>query len=171
MRSRYNSGFLSYDRELIEELHLRLFGKAVNRTCGNCYRDAYILIYTKLKKDKTMPNLPNYEVKAGVLIHPFGTSEYYTNPLPNDEVALDFLGENEDRINLFARYPSDWKEQLEKYKLAKAKGVKEEKPIEPQKPAVEEKPTDTQDAPVAEDAPSVEEKPAKAKKQTKKSNE
>lgn len=164
MRSRFDSGFLSYDRELIEALHLRLFGKVVNRACGNCYRDAYILIYSKLKKDKTMPKIPNYEVKAGVLIHTFGTSEYYTNPLPNDEVALDFLAANENNINLFARYPKDWEEQLKKYKAGKKKSSKDKAPKEeadktPEKP-VEKDSTDSieKEAPAdtKEDAPKEE---------------
>lgn len=135
MRSRFNSGFSSYDRELIERLYLLICGKPFVKTnCSDCYRDAYLLIFTQLKKDKKMPNQPKYVVKAGVVIHPFGTSEFYTNPL-TDEVALDFLAKNENNVNLFAQLPSNWKEELEAHlnKSHKVEASAEENAEEPEK--------------------------------------
>lgn len=137
MRSRFKSGFSSYDRELIEQLYLLICGKPFVKTnCSDCYRDAYLLIFTQLKKDKKMPNQPKYVVKAGVVIHPFGTSEFYTNPL-SDEVALDFLAKNENNVNLFAQLPSNWKEELEAHinKAGKTEAPAEEKVEAPEAPA------------------------------------
>ena len=92
-----------------------------------------------------MPKQPNYVVKAGVVIHPFGTSDFYTNPL-TDEVALDFLARHENNVNLFAQLPSDWREQLERH-IAKKAAAETSAPADD---AEEEKPTEeTAEAPKA----------------------
>lgn len=121
MESRYHDGFSSTDRNFLERLYQDIYGKPITVTnCSNCYRDAYILLITKLKRDKTMPNKPNYVLKAGVLLHPVCTSNYYSNPLPSDDIAEDYLAQFPDQISIFASYPNDWEERVEKRKAVKA---------------------------------------------------
>lgn len=125
MKSRFNSGFSSSDRSFLEKMHRLIFAKDIpNKGCSDCYRDAYLLIVTHLKKTQTMPKEPNYILKAGVLIHPSGTSKFYINPLPSDEIAEDFLSEYPDAINKFAHVPEDWEDRVKAYKERKEKEAK-----------------------------------------------
>ena len=115
MRSRYNDGFSSSDRQFLDKLYYSLFVKAITNTgCSDCYRDAYILCVNKLKRLKSMPKKPNYILKAGAMIHPVGTSKFYTNPI-TDEVAEDWLSKYPGQIGMFAEYPEDWEERVAKY--------------------------------------------------------
>ncbi len=119
MRSRYDDGFSSSDRQFLEKLYYSLYVKKIAKTgCSDCYRDAYILCVTKLKKLKSMPAKPNYILKAGAMIHPVGTSKFYTNPI-TDEVAEDWLSKFPGQIGMFAEYPEDWEERVAKYKAEK----------------------------------------------------
>lgn len=119
MKSRFQSGFSSPDRLLLDSLHRLLFGKEITNTgCSDCYRDAYVIINTTLKKRKTMPEKPNYVLKAGALIHPAGTSSFYVNPIP-DEVAEEHLSKYPSEVNKFAHLPSDWEDRVAAYKARK----------------------------------------------------
>lgn len=60
-----------------------------------------------------MPKEANYILKNGILLHEFGTSEYYAKSV-TDEVAEYFLKKNPEDIRLFQKYPSDWKERINK---------------------------------------------------------
>ena len=114
MRSRFESGFSSSDREIIETLYLQICGKRVRNTgCGDCYRDAYIETRVKLKTLGTMPKNPNYTLKAGAIIHPQGTNKFYSlNNIP-DEVAEEWLGKFPSEISKFETYPTDWQSRVE----------------------------------------------------------
>lgn len=64
-----------------------------------------------------MPNpKSNYTLKAGVVLHRFGSPSFYVNPLPNDEVAEEHLALHPGEINLFATYPVDWENRVMAYK-------------------------------------------------------
>lgn len=116
MRSRFQSGFSSSDRLLLDSLHRKLFGKDITKTgCSDCYRDAYVIIVNHLKKTKTMPKTPNYVLKAGALIHPAGTSKFYVNPIP-DEVAEEHLSKYPGEVNKFAHLPTDWEVRVAAFK-------------------------------------------------------
>ncbi len=120
MNSRFQSGFSFSDRQLLDKLHRQLFGKEITNTgCSDCYRDAYVIILSHLKQNKTMPKTPNYILKAGALIHPVGTSKFYTNPLPSDDIAEEHLSQFPDAINLFAHFPEDWEDRVNAYKERK----------------------------------------------------
>lgn len=125
MRSRYKDGFSPSDRSFLESLNFRLFNKAITLTgCSDCYRDAYILISNRLKKDKKMPEPVNYILKNGALLHEFGTPEYYAHNV-SDEVAERFLKKNPELIRQFQKFPDDWKKRIEKKAEKKSEKVAE----------------------------------------------
>lgn len=116
MKSRFQSGFSSSDRLLLDSIHRLLFGNEITNTgCSDCYRDAYVIIFNHLKKSKTMPEKPNYVLKAGALIHPAGTSKFYVNPIP-DEVAEEHLSKYPGEVNKFAHLPTDWEDRVAAFK-------------------------------------------------------
>ncbi len=73
-----------------------------------------------------MPKTPNYILKGGAIIHPVGTSRFYTNPLPSDDIAEEFLSKFPNEINKFAQYPADWEERVAAYKSRKGAEAKAE---------------------------------------------
>lgn len=114
MRGRYDSGFSSSDRTYIETLYRKLLNKTIRRIgCGDCYRDAFIEIFTYLKKIGTMPTKPNYILKPGVVIHPKGTNQFYANANIPDEIAEKHLAEFPNAIVDFQSYPSDYLARVE----------------------------------------------------------
>lgn len=114
MKGRFNDGFSSLDHSIIEQLYSKVLNRVFTRTgCNDCYRDAYVLIYSTLKKTKEMPTRKSqYILKAGALLRKPGSNKFYANPLPNDEVPEAYLAEFPTQINLFASYPPDWEERV-----------------------------------------------------------
>lgn len=114
MKGRFNDGFSSLDHSIIEQLYGKVLNRVFTRTgCNDCYRDAYVLIYSTLKRTKEMPNRKSqYILKAGALLRKPGSNKFYANPLPNDEVPESYLAEFPSQINLFASYPPDWEERV-----------------------------------------------------------
>jgi len=114
MRSRFDKGFSPSDRAYIERLYASLLNKKVRKSgCSDCYRDAYIELYHYLKNEGKMPNRPNYVLKAGVVIHPKGTNEFYANTNIPDEIAEAHLAQHPNAINDFLFYPSDYLARIE----------------------------------------------------------
>lgn len=110
MRGRYDDGFSSTDRLFIKDTYAFLFGEQIkNSSCSNCYRDAYILIYSKLKKEGIMPKEKKFILLNGVLLHALN-GQVFTNANLTDEIAMDALNENANRLDLFAKYPENYKE-------------------------------------------------------------
>ena len=121
MRSRFDSGFSSSDRSFIESLYVSLLGKKVRRSgCGDCYRDAYIEIYSHLKRLGRMPKKSNYVLKAGIIVHPAGTNKFYANSNIPDEVAEERLAKFPATISEYASYPADYLARVEARKKGKA---------------------------------------------------
>jgi len=113
MRSRFDIGFSSSDKVIIEQLYLQICGKRVRNTgCGDCYRDAYIETTAKLKKLGKMPKNPNYVLKAGAIVHPQGTSKFYSLGNIPDDVAENWLGQFPQEISKFETYPTDWESRV-----------------------------------------------------------
>lgn len=114
MKSRFNDGFSSSDRDVLESLHRLLFNRGItNKGCSDCYRDAYIEIYNRLKTSKEMPKLKsNYTLKAGAIIRRAGDNRFYANPLPNDEIPEQYLADFPGEIDKFATYPADWERRV-----------------------------------------------------------
>lgn len=72
-----------------------------------------------------MPTKPNYVLKAGVVVHPNGTNQFYANANIPDEVAEQRLAEHPETISDFLSYPIDWKARVEA-----RKNVEESAPTE-----------------------------------------
>lgn len=117
MRPHYHEGFTSSERSAIEKLYNRVCGKPIRRSgCSDCYRDAYIEVVTTLKRLGTMPITSNYVLKAGAVLHEFGSSDFYTLGNCPDEFAEKWLARFPKDEVLFEKMPSDWMERVEKVK-------------------------------------------------------
>lgn len=114
MRDRAKTGgFSSSDKALIENLYREVCGKSVRNTgCSDCYKDAYIETYLKLKSLGKMPQKPNYILKAGVVRRKFGSNKFYALSNCPDEVAEEYLRENLSNIRFFEKFPDDWQDRV-----------------------------------------------------------
>lgn len=106
----------SSDKADVEAMYRNVLGRTFTRTsCGDCYHDAVIEIYSYLKKNRKMKEKSNYALKNGVLLQiGFGSGEMYTNDNLTDEAAERYLAKNSKGIVLFATTPTDWEERIEK---------------------------------------------------------
>lgn len=113
MRSRFDSGFSSSDKAVIENLYSKICGKRVRNTgCKDCWRDAFIETLTKLKRLGTMPKKSNYVLKAGVVLQEPGDNKFYTLNNCPDEVAERYLAKYPQYINQFETYPLDYESRV-----------------------------------------------------------
>ena len=68
-KARFDSPFDATDKAVIETLYFEVTPKRfIPTTCQQCYHDALIEIYLKLKKKKAMPKTCKYAMKAGFII-------------------------------------------------------------------------------------------------------
>ena len=115
------------DKGQIEQLYKEVIDKTFVRTsCGDCYRDAAIEIYTYLRRYGKMKEKSNYALKNGVVLQMgFSSSEMYTNANLTDEAAERYLAKNSTGVKYFSRFPEDWE--------ARAKKTTEEKAVKPRR--------------------------------------
>ena len=119
MRSRFDDGFSSSDRLFLQEASIAVLGRPVRNTaCRDCYRDAYLEIINKLKKQGKMPKEKTFILRAGVLLHFAGES--YVNDNITDTIAMDALIDNIGRRDLFQKVPDNLDEVLAARKAVKA---------------------------------------------------
>ncbi|MDH6354492.1 hypothetical protein M2132_000820 [Dysgonomonas sp. PH5-45] len=114
MKARSLSGGLSSsDRRFIEQYYERITFRPFARTsCGRCYNDAFIEMYTTLKKHGLRP-MSKFRLCNGVVLQSARFKEIVTNANMTDQIALLWLKDNPHRIGLFSRYPENWKELIE----------------------------------------------------------
>lgn len=119
MRSRFDDGFSSSDRLFLQEASIAVLGRPVRNTaCRDCYRDAYLEIINKLKKQGKMPKEKLFILRAGVLLHFAGES--YVNDNLTDVIAMDALNDNIGRLDLFQKVPDNLDEVLAARKAVKS---------------------------------------------------
>lgn len=119
MRGRFDDGFSSSDRLFLQEMSVKVLGRPVrNTSCKDCYRDAYLEIRYKLKKQGTMPKEKTFILRAGVLLHYAG--EAYVNENLTDDIAMDAINDNRGRLDLFQKVPDNIEEVLAARKAVKA---------------------------------------------------
>lgn len=100
------------DKARVAAIYEQVFGRPFRRGgCGDCYRDALIEIYHRLKKQGNM-NKCNYRLKNGPVLRSPSFPEIVTNDNLTDKLAEKFLRENSARIGFFATYPDDWQERI-----------------------------------------------------------
>lgn len=120
MKSRYDDGFSPSDRLFLQDMSVRVLGVPVrNSACKDCYRDAYLEIMYKLKKQGTMPKEKKFILRAGVLLQYNG--DMFVNENLTDDIAMDALIDNMGRKDLFQKVPDNLDEVLAARKAVKAK--------------------------------------------------
>lgn len=115
LKTRFDAGFSSSDKENISELYREVLRRELKRTnCNDCYRDALIEVYNYLKTEKKMKEKCAYSLLAGFIIQDFENGKMYTNANLTDEVAEDYLKRFPKQIQMFAKFPDDWEERTGK---------------------------------------------------------
>jgi hypothetical protein len=84
------------DKKQIQDTYLELFHTEMRGSCDNCYHDALIEIYIKLKP------MGNFILKSGVVIV-YTDGKIYTNINLTDSVASWFLKQGERNRSLFVK--------------------------------------------------------------------
>lgn len=110
LKERYDSPFDASDKAVIETLYFEVTRKRfVPTTCQQCYHDAFIEIYLKLKKEKAMPKQCNYVMKAGFIIScpDFYHGKIFTNENLTDKVAHEYLTKYPHMESYFQKIPSE----------------------------------------------------------------
>lgn len=110
LKARFDSPFDATDKAVIETLYFEVTRKRfVPTTCQQCYHDALIEIYLKLKKEKAMPKTCNYAMKAGFIIScpDFYHGKIFTNENLTDKVAHEYLKKYPHMESYFQKIPSD----------------------------------------------------------------
>ena len=105
------------------QYYQHIYGVEACVGCGG--KNKYELYYKTLKIEgiSIMENKENtsFVFNKGVTIVPmtFGSNRMLTPITLTDDLALEFLSGNENRITLFEKYPEDWKEQVAAFKSNK----------------------------------------------------
>ena len=111
MRGRFDAGFSSSDRLFINDMSVVVLSKCVrNSSCSDCYRDAFLEIYHKLKMLGTMPKEKKFVLRAGVLLHFNG--KMYVNENLTDDIAVAAISDNVGRKDLFQKFPDNLDELI-----------------------------------------------------------
>ena len=111
MRDRFDAGFSSSDRLFINDMSVVVLSKCVrNSSCSDCYRDAFLEIYHKLKMLGTMPKEKKFVLRAGVLLHFNG--KMYVNENLTDDIAVAAISDNVGRKDLFQKFPDNLDELI-----------------------------------------------------------
>mgnify|MGYP000160825543 FL=1 len=123
-------GAIANDIEKLQRLvqyYQHIYGVESCIGCGG--KNKYEQFYITLKNEgiSIMENKENtsFEFNKGVTLVPmkFGSNKFITPTTLTDELALEFLANNENRITLFAKFPEDWKEQVEAFKEKQAEAA------------------------------------------------
>lgn len=115
LRGRINSGLSSMEKAQIARLYGEVLGKTFRQTsCRDCYRDACIEMELYLRKNGAMKEKSRYVLLNGAIIREFGTGKVYSNANLTDKVAEAWLRKYPQQIKMFAAYPDDWQERVNK---------------------------------------------------------
>ena len=110
LKGRFDAPFGSSDKQNIERLYTEVLRKRfVPTSCQQCYHDALVEIYVKLKKDKKMPKVCNYRLKAGFIIScpDFYNGKIFTNENLTDKVAKEYLAKYPKMEDYFQKIPPE----------------------------------------------------------------
>lgn len=111
IRNHYDTGFTVLERQRIIELYARICGKTIqNPSCSDCYRDAFIEVFSTLQRTGALPEERHYKLKKNKCLHIFGTNEYLFDV--SDKQAEKFLSQYPSAIDDFEEFPQDWEERV-----------------------------------------------------------
>lgn len=132
-------------RRETERLYVGIFRQSLNKSCSNCWFDAFILLMrTDLNKLNAMKE-KRFDLRAGAVLYDVvnhDPAKTVTHHNITDELALYHLRTNPDYIKFFNLYPENWQE------LALASAPNATAPAKPAEvkndaPAVSEQPKST----------------------------
>ena len=122
-------GVLSSDIDKLQRLVV-FYRLIYNESCVTCGgTEKYSQYYERLKNEglKILINMENSEFifKKTVTSIPkeFGSSIFITQANLTDEVAIELLSRKPNLIVLFEKYPSDWKDRINKPKVIEPEEV------------------------------------------------
>lgn len=100
-------------REETERIYTGTFHKRLNKRCGDCWMDAYILIMRgDPVKLQAMMN-KRYDLRAGaVLVDPKDPTKTATTHNITDELAIYHLRIHPTAKRLFSKLPDNWEEEV-----------------------------------------------------------
>lgn len=114
--------------EELTDLYYRLTGKIVR--CSGCASEALVVyssIENYIKRDSNPEHpfnknkiMTNYKLKKDVLAYSNTYNRHFTNDSMTDEVGATIISENENNLQLFEEYPSDYEKDVEAIKEKKA---------------------------------------------------
>ena len=109
LRERFDAPYDEEDKRRVVLLYREVMRKEFQpTTCQQCYHDAVIEIYLKLKKNKKMPKKCNYRLRAGFIIScpDFMNGKIFTNENLTDKVAKQYLDKYPNMETYFSELPS-----------------------------------------------------------------
>lgn len=100
-------------RRETERLYVGIFRQSLNKSCSNCWFDAFILLMrTDLNKLNAMKE-KRFDLRAGAVLYDVvnhDPAKTVTHHNITDELALYHLRTNPDYIKFFNLYPDNWQE-------------------------------------------------------------
>ena len=98
----------------VNEIYSEVFNRKVDISCScpDKWQDAIIETILYLRNMEQ-----DYILRRGKLLSfEFGSQKFYTfnDPELTDEVAEEYLAKHPEDIGFFSKYPSDWKERIER---------------------------------------------------------
>lgn len=124
-----------------ERIYYSIYRKRLNRSCGDCWLDAYILIMRgDRERQKKMIN-KRYDLRAGaVLVDPHGDrAKMITTHNITDELAVYHLRTHPSCVRLFSVLPDNWEEEVAASAQKEEKEEKEDTAKEAPAPAAKKK--------------------------------
>lgn len=88
------------------------------KVCGSC-KDKFSTYYKRLMLDGveklTVKTTGNFKLRndIGVMQISFGDGQFISPSNATDEVCIEFLKANPNRISLFSEYPENWKSLIQ----------------------------------------------------------
>lgn len=150
-------------REVGEELtdiYYRLTGRIVS--CSGCASEALVAHSSILKYIERDSNpdhifnknkiMSNYKLKVGTLAYCQTLNRHFVNETMTDEVGAMLLSENENNINLFDEFPSDYQKDIDALRAKKVDVIEVETEQEEVKEEIGE--MEIQEKPIEEKAKS-----------------
>jgi len=104
-------------KQATEALYVTYFRQSINKSCGDCWKDAYVLLMLT-KKDNTMENQRLFDLKAGAILYDVVNNDnslMCTTLNITDELALYHLSKNPAYISKFSQFPDNWSDLVNDY--------------------------------------------------------